>query len=1190
MQRLYVEDRYIIKTPDLEKSQDYAFLRADGIEHIEKLAHKIWTDYNIHDPGISLLELLCYAITDLGYRTDYSIKDILTEEETGVSVNRSHFHTALDILTCDPVTFDDLRKILIDIVGVRNAWIEPHRSIIYGIDTQNKKLVDYDFDNQKNNVVANPPLNGLYDVYIEYEDYVQKERLIKLGMSATNAGNTSMIAPENKGILFDVYYPLTIKSVTLIPENSGAIEIWVLDSNNNKLAQKRVSVTQANQPNEVELNFYILPAADYRMIVAGSATKLIRSSAADFPYAKENLIALRSGVEGETEKNLYYFFYDFNISFDILPGFSGQQLQARSFTQGIENIVLASGGYIQPQEKGLLFTVERDMLLDSVDINAQTTGLVKINLHDDAGVIINNVDFNVENAGETVTVELGFELLAGFDYRLSAEGTTLKLFRSMASDFPYYNQGLISINAGTPSPALYYFFYNWKITYQSSNDPLVASTIPTQGDVMLHVREKLFKNRNLCEDFINVCSLEEEQIAICADIEVLPSTNVEVLLAELFYQIYLHVSPDVNFYSIEQLLERGKTIDQIFAGPKLVHGFIDDDEFKEIKRRCEIRTSDIVRVIMDMQEQGVVSIKNISLLSFIDGLLFSHEPWILTLSTDKFRSPVFTPERSKFVFYKNDIPYYANRKKVYELYAEKKLRFLRNKLKGHESDLPVPIGVDKSLARYYPVQNELPMNYQVGQIRVKESASNLRKAQSNQLKAYLLFFEQLLANYLSQLANVRQLFSWESTTPLQSYFSQLVSGIANIEDVYIDYANLQSDIDDIGETDLQAQERRNRFLDHLLARFCEDFTDYSMIMYRLYNEGAASYLIDDKEALLKNYPAASSRRHVAYDYRYPDDKNNLSGYQTRLYYLLGFHDVERKNLAAERIHIESDTNDDGNTCWYFVVKDKTNTDNIFKSKCCESEESIKILLDFTLQTGCHLSNYNIDEVENEWQFIRRCSDESKDEAIGYIPNVNDLDEVITFFGEYGNMEGFHLFEHILFRKRTTADPFMPVQLNASDECDCVSVNEPYSFRASIVLPAWSIRFQNLEFRKYIEEVLRSEAPAHVLLKICWISHTEMQELEQSYDVWSKNLAGIKNHLGGCAYEQSVKAYQRTGQFELAQPLTGGNDESYQISLQALIDKLHNLTNIHPLARMYDCAEMDGDTPPLTLNKTRIGTF
>ena len=84
---------YIAKHPQLEDSQDYVLLRERGLQHIEKLAHRLWTDFNLHDPGISILELLCYAITDLGYRTSYDIKDLLTEQVpgTGDPVNNSFF-------------------------------------------------------------------------------------------------------------------------------------------------------------------------------------------------------------------------------------------------------------------------------------------------------------------------------------------------------------------------------------------------------------------------------------------------------------------------------------------------------------------------------------------------------------------------------------------------------------------------------------------------------------------------------------------------------------------------------------------------------------------------------------------------------------------------------------------------------------------------------------------------------------------------------------------------------------------------------------------------------------------------------------------------------------------------------------------------------------------------------------------
>ncbi len=125
---------YIIKNPQWDSSQDYERLRKEGLLHIEKLASKLWTDYNTHDPGITLLEILCYAITDLGYRSNHDIKDILTKETNGVSKIRGQFHTALEIFSCEPVTFNDLRKLIIDIDGIRNAWIDKHKSIGFCVD------------------------------------------------------------------------------------------------------------------------------------------------------------------------------------------------------------------------------------------------------------------------------------------------------------------------------------------------------------------------------------------------------------------------------------------------------------------------------------------------------------------------------------------------------------------------------------------------------------------------------------------------------------------------------------------------------------------------------------------------------------------------------------------------------------------------------------------------------------------------------------------------------------------------------------------------------------------------------------------------------------------------------------------------------------------------------------------------
>jgi hypothetical protein len=86
---------------------DWQQLRTAGIEHIENLGSDIWTDYNLHDPGITILEVLCYALTDLGYRTNFDIKDILARspEDKNLAPKTifgkpldDNFFTAADVL------------------------------------------------------------------------------------------------------------------------------------------------------------------------------------------------------------------------------------------------------------------------------------------------------------------------------------------------------------------------------------------------------------------------------------------------------------------------------------------------------------------------------------------------------------------------------------------------------------------------------------------------------------------------------------------------------------------------------------------------------------------------------------------------------------------------------------------------------------------------------------------------------------------------------------------------------------------------------------------------------------------------------------------------------------------------------------------------------------------------------------
>src|SRR3954463_16088081 len=89
----------------LTASQDYEFLRSEGLKHIENLSSDLWTDYNAHDPGITILEALCYAITELGYRAGFDMKDFLCAAD-GTLVDGQTLFTAKEILTINPLTIN----------------------------------------------------------------------------------------------------------------------------------------------------------------------------------------------------------------------------------------------------------------------------------------------------------------------------------------------------------------------------------------------------------------------------------------------------------------------------------------------------------------------------------------------------------------------------------------------------------------------------------------------------------------------------------------------------------------------------------------------------------------------------------------------------------------------------------------------------------------------------------------------------------------------------------------------------------------------------------------------------------------------------------------------------------------------------------------------------------------------------
>lgn len=95
-------------TTPVDPLGDFDDLRRVAIDYAQQASGAIWTDYNLHDPGVTLLEQTCFALSQIAYQAGLPARDLLTNQ-------RGHFCTydlALfhprKVLGTDPVTRDDL--------------------------------------------------------------------------------------------------------------------------------------------------------------------------------------------------------------------------------------------------------------------------------------------------------------------------------------------------------------------------------------------------------------------------------------------------------------------------------------------------------------------------------------------------------------------------------------------------------------------------------------------------------------------------------------------------------------------------------------------------------------------------------------------------------------------------------------------------------------------------------------------------------------------------------------------------------------------------------------------------------------------------------------------------------------------------------------------------------------------------
>ncbi len=308
------------------------------------------------------------------------------------------------------------------------------------------------------------------------------------------------------------------------------------------------------------------------------------------------------------------------------------------------------------------------------------------------------------------------------------------------------------------------------------------------NDIIHKVKCALMSHRNLCEDFIDIKVLCRLKIGLCADVELEADADGADVYLKILEALREFFSPSPKFYTLPQLLDKGKPIEEIFSGRPYnleeSYGFVDTDELEQITLRKKIHLSDVYHVLFDIA--GVKNVRNLAWQPCNNaGPYPDITKWELHLPENFI--PEFEVACSGFQFFKYGMKVKLDLAKADSIFAMNfstngKILYTRPSL---NFDTEIPQGIyHADLSDYYSIQNEFPHVYGIGKGDLASTASDERKAQALQLQGFLLFFDQLLANYLTQLKNIRSLFalsSSENDSDNHTYFTNELTNVPQLE-------------------------------------------------------------------------------------------------------------------------------------------------------------------------------------------------------------------------------------------------------------------------------------------------------------------------------------------------------------------------------------------------------------------------
>lgn len=1089
-------------------TQDYEQLRQFGLKYIEQFSKDVWTDYNVHDPGITIMEALSYVVTDLAYRTLLPMEDILARLQSDTTKD---FFTAREILPCNPVSIDDIRKKIIDVEGVDNAWVLPY--------TDNTWIMPYDGADPCTAPVTRP-------AYYIRTSIPQKQILLRPDAA-------SGYTPRNIEGLYQ--FNLLLEEDAVL----GDLNILSTDWEMRDATGYRKALVRFIFPLSMEKS-YPGQSSVTTSIEKIAASKITSYTVDNFKPALNTFnLTLKMGSSTVSIPG---------VAFHIQPVQTGDKLSDLKNQMWAELNVANATARLEIIAK--IFAVFRakvqkaSAIIDEVYCTYQKTrglceDVIKINIVPSQEIAV-CADIETDN-----TVDL--ETILGKIYFL--------------------------VDTFFSPPVRFYLLRE-----------LAEKGVPTdvifEGPVLKHgflLDEELRKSTLFREVYVSdlynlVMGIEGvtavKYLQITNYFNGLPKTEGEFWKLDLNKDISVPASYHLNLDRLRSKIVFYKGDMPILANRQVANRIYND--LKAGLSKPKMNPS--LKILNDILPPAGTSYQLEEYYSVQNEL-----PFVYGVNRDGIPSDADDTRKAKI-----------------------------KQLKGYL------LFFDQLLANYLSQLSKLKDLFAVGNSTDQTYFSQpvydvpLRNAEDEY-------------HYANPPANAQmpdpETLNFYGTAPLLSDFAMPAGADPDDPDTYAaewkafvnnkknDYRRKLEAITEPGDDDL---ERRARFQDHLLARFSENFSEYAAMMFKSLTQSAeggdrktAAEISADKFSFLESYHVLSYNRGKGQYYKCCSAGNcdvaptppaslsvdetleydtfripvpaNASGLHQRATLMLGMNINDNRDLVLNKFTVVA-----SGPKFKFEVKyapgkvlgSVQEYDTMPEAFAAMERVALIVISEDNSKVGAAYieARATVGGFRIEVRVTPGAADSYAVSPV-YATQAEAIAGIAQLKGVYAD-EGMHVVEHLLLRPLPVLETinladlnegFFPLSKELNPDCDCPTTDY-YSFRISAVLPYWTERFRNMDFRGFAEDTIHRETPAHILPKFCWVSMYDMYRLETAYNEWFEENKKIKPNMA-----------------------------VLKVKLKALIKVLNTLTNVYPEGHLHDCDNPSTDNP-VTLNQTILGTF